>query len=165
MAFGYRLVSVWVSVGDTANMSKIEMSRSTKDRPNGCRIANSMLRPSGFCTRNPYTESIRVSVFGVLGRPLSVMVPLHKVHRNLICVFGTFVGYSYEDSSNEAPHMILGYHQGRLMTYPLITTTVINLCCGFVLVFDGFCVVKLLLLLRRNGTMSCMVTLWVSCFI
>ena len=35
-----------------------------------------------------------------LGRPLSVisvwcMVPVHEVHRNLIRVFGTFVGYSY----------------------------------------------------------------------
>ena len=35
-----------------------------------------------------------------MGRPLSVisvwcMVPLHEVHRNLICVFGTFVRYSY----------------------------------------------------------------------
>ena len=38
---GYRLVSVGVSVGDTANMSKIVMSRSTEDTPIGCRIANS----------------------------------------------------------------------------------------------------------------------------
>ena len=41
MAFGYRLVLVGVSVGDTANMSKIVMSRSTEDTPIGCRIANS----------------------------------------------------------------------------------------------------------------------------
>ncbi len=26
---------------------------------------------------------------------------------------------TYEAPSNEAPHMILGYHQGRLMTYLL----------------------------------------------
>ena len=37
-----------------------------------------------------------------MGRPLSVisvwcMVPVHEAHRNLISVFGTFVGYSYED--------------------------------------------------------------------
>ena len=27
------------------------------------------------------------------------------------------MGKTYEAPSNEAPHMILGYHQGRLMTY------------------------------------------------
>ena len=38
MAFGYRLVSVGISVGDTANMSNIVMSQSTEDMLNGCRI-------------------------------------------------------------------------------------------------------------------------------
>ena len=28
---------------------------------------------------------------------------------------------TYEAPSNEAPHMILGYHQGRLMTYLFLT--------------------------------------------
>ena len=27
---------------------------------------------------------------------------------------------TYEAPSNEAPHMILGYHQGRLVTYLLL---------------------------------------------
>ena len=58
MAFGYRLVSVGVSAGDTANMSKIVMSRSTEDT----QIHN--WKTDWFCTRNPYTEVLRVSVFG-----------------------------------------------------------------------------------------------------
>ena len=40
---------------------------------------------------------------------------------------------TYEAPSNEVPHMILGYQQGRLMTYLLCMTTVINKCCGFLL--------------------------------
>ena len=51
-------VSVGVSAGDTANMSKIVMSRSTEDT----QIHNS--KTDWFCTRNPYTEVLRVSVFG-----------------------------------------------------------------------------------------------------
>ena len=38
MAFGHRLVSVGISVGDTANMSNIVMSQSTEDTLNGCKI-------------------------------------------------------------------------------------------------------------------------------
>ena len=38
MAFGDRLVSVGISVGDTANMSNLVMSQSTEETLNGCRI-------------------------------------------------------------------------------------------------------------------------------
>ena len=35
----------------------------------------------------------------------------------LICIIRRGMERTYEAPSNEAPHMILGYHQGRLVTY------------------------------------------------
>ena len=60
---------------------------------------------------------------------------------------------TYEAPSNEAPHMVLGYHQGRLMTYLLYMTAVMVRCCGFPFSFP---VVKLLFRIFHNGIMYCM---------
>ena len=45
---------------------------------------------------------------------------------------------TYEAASNEAPHMILGYHQGRLMTYLLYMAMVMKQMFGSPFWFSCF---------------------------
>ena len=46
---------------------------------------------------------------------------------------------TYEAPSNEAPHMLLGYHQGRLMMYLLFSRTdEISLNCWLPVGFMNF---------------------------
>ena len=92
--FGYRFGIGWGIRGWYREYVKKLSCRDqlkTRQLVAGLQIHNS--KTDWICTRNPCTEVIRVSVFGTspIGY-ISVwcMVPLHEVHRNLICVFGTF---------------------------------------------------------------------------
>ena len=57
---------------------------------------------------------------------------------------------TYEAPSNEAPHMLLGYHQGRLMTYLLLMFMVMKQRLVGLLWFSCF---KLLLLLKNGNVL------------